>query len=262
VGFGDAILATGHAKPLYKEGQRIYFGTKQTRPDGEYELNEEVFRHNPYLATPDQYPDDLANDFKDCIFVDNYMGHRPYVGYRGGMTNVDWCHDYRAPVGDVWLLPEEIERGKQTFGEDYILIEPHTKNTVGGNKNWLWGRWQEVADRLDGDVLQNGTPKKKLRDVRREPMPSFRDALVAVKNAKLVITTQGGLHVAAAALGTPAVAIWGEYAHPRNLGYENHVNFYAGDKKPCGNIVECSGCVQAMKRITVDMVVDAANSLC
>ena len=258
MGFGDAILATGHARPLYDKAERIYFGTEKY---AEYETD--VYANNPHLGTPEQYKVDQANGFKDCAFVENYMGHRPYVAH-GGTTHVVWNKEYRAPKGDIYLTPDELRRGKALYGERYILIEPHTKNTVGGNKCWLWDRWQEVADILgrDHELLQNGTPKKKLRGVRFVEMVEFRDALVAVAGAKLVVTTQGGLHVAAAALGVPAVVLWGEYAHPRNLGYEDHVNLYTGGDEPCGRTVECAGCVQAMREITVDMVVDGANRLC
>ncbi len=192
------------------------------------------------------------------------MGHRPYV-VSGGTTCVVWNKEYRAPKGDIHLSPDELRRGKALYGERYILIEPHTKNTVSGNKCWIWDRWQEVATRLNEiegyDVLQNGTPKKKLKGVRHVPMPEFRDALIAIAGAKLVITTQGGLHVAAAALDVPCVTLWGEYAHPRNLGYEDQVNLYTGGPEPCGRTVECGGCIQAMRDITVDMVVDGCRTL-
>lgn len=271
MGWGDSILATGHAKPLYEEGKRIYF----TKPDSahfkhclkegyiEWAMGEDVYMNNPYLGTDKTWEGDAKAGFKDCKFVENHFGNRPYVK-SGGTSKVIWTPDYKAPVGDIWLTPEEIERGKKDYGEGYVLVEPHTKNTVGGNKAWIWPRWQEVADILlakGDDVLQNGTPKKRLQNVRYIPMLEYRDALIAVANAKMVITTQGGLHVAAAALGVPAVVIWGEYAHPRNLGYDNHVNLYTGGPDPCGHTVECPGCVQAMRETTVEMVIDGADSL-
>ena len=136
---------------------------------------------------------------------------------------------------------------------------------VGGNKDWYWDRWQEVADTLiaEGhDLLQNGIPgKKRLRGVRTVEMPEYRDALVAIVGAKMVLCAQGGLHVASAALDKPAVVIWGEYAHPRNLGYDTHINLYTGGEYPCGHTVECPGCREAMNKITPGMVIDAARSL-
>jgi ADP-heptose:LPS heptosyltransferase len=258
MGFGDSLLATGHAKPLYDKDKRIYFG------NGNYmEYEDDVYVNNPYLGTPEQFDEDRKKDFENCIWIDNYMGHRPYVR-QGGTSNVIWNHDYRAPRGDVWLTDQEIEWGKKNYGEGYILVEPHTKNTVSGNKAWIWDRWQEVTSELIAkgeDVLQNGSPKKRLNKSRYVAMLEFRHALIAVANCKMVVTTQGGLHVAAAALNKPAVVLWGEYAHPRNLGYEEHVNLYKGGEFPCGVTVECKGCHQAMKETTVEMVLDGVNSL-
>jgi ADP-heptose:LPS heptosyltransferase len=269
MGWGDSILATGHAKEIHEEGKRVYF----TKPDTphfkacvekgyfEWEMGEDVYMHNPRLGTPETWKEDLKDGFKDAQFVYNCFGNRPYVKH-GGNTQVIWNHDYRAPVGEIWLTQEEQEF--DGYGKDYIFIEPHTKRMVGGNKDYFWDRWQEIADELskDFDVLQNGIPgKKRLKNVRCVEMPEYRDALIAVANSRLVLCAQGGLHVAAAAFSKPAVVIWGEYAHPRNLGYDSHINLYTGGDVPCGHTIECPGCRAAMNRITPGMVIDAARSL-
>jgi ADP-heptose:LPS heptosyltransferase len=65
---------------------------------------------------------------------------------------------------------------------------------------------------------------------------------------------EGGLYHAAAALGIPAVAIFGGWVSPANQGYdgEDIVNLYEhmNGESPCGQRVPCPHCRAALDRIT------------
>ena len=140
-----------------------------------------------------------------------------------------------------------------------ILIEPHIKGSFSGNKAWFWDRWQDVANKLP-NVMQIGDRNKKpLKNVKRVHTGDFRQALAVVSQASLVITTDGALHHAAAALGKPAVVLWGARTHPKILGYDSHVNLYTGAGESCGSMIPCKHCEDAMKRITVEMVLEAVS---
>lgn len=86
---------------------------------------------------------------------------------------------------------------------------------------------------------------------------TFRQACGALSGAKLYIGPEGGLHHAAAALGIPAVVIFGGFIHPRTTGYDLHTNLFVGDE-PCGSTNYCVHCVDAMASISVDEVFSAA----
>jgi ADP-heptose:LPS heptosyltransferase len=101
-------------------------------------------------------------------------------------------------------------------------------------------------------------PGRKLEGVTQVSTESFRDACSLLDRASFFLGTDGGLHHAAAALGKKAVVIWGGYTHPRNLGYDSHINLHSG-VEPCGNLAPCDHCKKAMDRITVDMVVNAVT---
>jgi ADP-heptose:LPS heptosyltransferase len=78
--------------------------------------------------------------------------------------------------------------------------------------------------------------------------------LAMVAQAKLVVTTDGMLHHAAAAFGVPAIVLWGGVVSPKILGYPTHINIWNG-AQPCGSYAEvCSHCREAMDSISVDQV--------
>jgi ADP-heptose:LPS heptosyltransferase len=86
---------------------------------------------------------------------------------------------------------------------------------------------------------------------------TFRQALAVLQGASLLVTTDGALHHAAAALGVPAVVIWGGFTSPKNLGYDSHTNLWTG-AHPCGIWkYECPHCRKALNAITPQQVIDA-----
>src|SRR5262249_52788187 len=88
---------------------------------------------------------------------------------------------------------------------------------------------------------------------------TFRDALCILSLARLYVGPEGGLHHAAAALGVPAVVIFGGFSSPRATGYPWHSNI-AAPGKPCGSIAYCAHCREAMASITVERVLEAARA--
>jgi ADP-heptose:LPS heptosyltransferase len=142
------------------------------------------------------------------------------------------------------------------------LIEPHTKSQeFSRNKEWPWDRWQEVVKRLDLPWVQLGNEESKSLDgVKRVVTKSFRDALGYINKASLVVTTDGALHHAAAALGKPAVVLWGGLAPWTVLGYSTHTNICKATSV-CGSIKSCSHCQKAMEAITVEDVIKAIDEM-
>ena len=82
------------------------------------------------------------------------------------------------------------------------------------------------------------------------------EACTALSGAAAAVLPEGGLHHAAAALGMPAVVIFGGMTSPANTGYDGHVNLFdpAGGESPCGQRVACAHCRAAMAAIRPDVV--------
>lgn len=183
------------------------------------------------------------------------MGARPYIDYtKTDEKRIAYNQNYRAEPGELYLTPEEIPED-----EDFVYIEPNTKGTFGNNKDWGFDRWQQVVDCLPHIRFIQGRGRQ-LRGVEQRNTKSFRHACGLLSKAKFLVGTDGGLHHAAAALGKPAVVVWGGLVSPKILGYDTHINLHSGTHS-CGSREPCPHCRKALDWVTVDMVVDAIHSL-
>lgn len=137
------------------------------------------------------------------------------------------------------------------------------------NKQWPVTRYKELSRLLidsgysvaqfrynppfgPGNILGSGVD---LLDT-----PSFRHSLALMKRAKFYVGPEGGLHHGAAAVGTPAVVIFGGYISPDITGYAHHYNHYVGGE-PCGSFQQCPHCSNAMALITVEQVFESCQQI-
>lgn len=229
-------MATGHAEEV---PGKVVFG------DGFKPYWDEVFEGNPKIA---------KNPSKETRWVQNYPGSRPYVTSIRPNKTYEINQSYRAPYGKLYLSEQEIGWAAEQVKGDYIVVEPYIKEPVGGflylGRNKEWDKWGELL-KLDYPWVQLGGNKAVTRHV---PTKSFRRALAMLSRAKLLVTTDGALHHAAAALGVPAIVLWGGVVSPKVLGYPTHTNIWNGAES-CGTFGhECPHCREAMKSISLDQV--------
>lgn len=200
----------------------------------------EVFEHNPRLT---------RRLTRDAVRLQNGPGVRPYIAQKLPDRWV-WKRWPIAP-GELFLTSEEHAFGRRHGGR--ILIEPNTK-VEGGNKAWLWERWQEVVDR-GGDFVQIGHPgTRPLNGVAVAETHSFRQACAVLAHSRAFVGTEGGLHHAAAALGVPAVVLFSEFIDPEITGYATQRSLRRAGEA-CGMRVPCAGCRASMEAITVEEVI-------
>jgi ADP-heptose:LPS heptosyltransferase len=109
-------------------------------------------------------------------------------------------------------------------------------------------------------VVQFAVGRDRLSGVRTLQTTSFRHSLAVLARAALVICPEGGLHHGAAAMGAPAVVLFGGFIPPQVTGYETHANL-TGGAKACGQLAPCQHCRAAMDAITVDAVIGASIEL-
>ena len=168
---------------------------------------------------------------------------------------------FRAPVGTV-NIPAHLQQwaAAKNVG-NLILLEPRVKGAFSSNnKAWAWDRWQAVA-RMRADFAQCAPAAPFLDNVRRIITPTFQRACAILAQARGIVTTSGGLHIAAAALGKPAIVLWGAFSSPENLGYTFQRNFYRPDPEGLGQRKPHPACVAAMERITVAQVIAAIDEV-
>jgi hypothetical protein len=238
MGYGDCLIATGIAKKAKQKhpGKPICIG------DGNSVEWSEVYENLGYSREV----------VPGCIWVHSHKSFRPYVDIAS--TTKDkfvWKRDFRVSPGEIVFSPEELHWEQTGFA----YIEPNIKGWLGPNKDWGFDNWQELVLLFPAVRWVQG-PGRKLNNVEQVETRSFRDACALLSRADFFVGTDGGLHHAAAALGKPAVVVWGGFTSPQTLGYDTHENVHAGGNG-CGTVGPCAHCAEAMKKIPVSRVVKA-----
>lgn len=245
------------AKGAAARGKRVAFG------DGAkiiWDINsEQIFRGNPNIAPPG------AEGAGDLEWIGFHRGSRIYNKHDKQLHRWIWNYSFRPIPGEVYFSEEE-KGFADRFGSGFVVIEPNVprQKSVAPNKQWPLVRYDAVAETLRRqgvEVFQfvHG-PGHALSAAKAIKTPTFRHALAVLARAALYIGPEGGLHHGAAAVDTKAVVIFGGFIPPEVTGYDFHVNL-TGGAKACGSLRGCIHCRHAMRAITVDEVLRAAEGV-
>jgi hypothetical protein len=188
-----------------------------------------------------------------AIEIINGAGCRPYIRYpftSEGHQYTGWrARDHR-PVIAPKLAGERRDEG-------FVYIEPTIKAMANPNK--AWHGWQAVVEALPQvRFVQCGVDRATRLaggNVYFETSLDFIEAVQRLNQSSMYVGPEGGMHHAAAALGVPAIVIFGGSPSIEATGYPDHINF--GVDKPCGRWERCAHCDDVMASITVDKVVGA-----
>lgn len=207
MGFGDDIMVTARVRALYAENPvPVLISGLDKRPRWS-----EIWENNPKIA---RRPDSAGQ-----VICDG-PGARPYLDYSRLTHQRYFFKEIDLQPGEIFLTEKEMSRTAP-----FVFIEPHVRSDVRPNKDWGFQRFQElVGIRTELPWAQCDYGRPLLEGVRVIPTTSFREACGVMSGAIAAVMVEGGLHHAAAALGIPAVVIFGAYIPPAITGYENHVN--------------------------------------
>lgn len=223
----------------------------------------DMWEGNPAIASPAYVASGQPH-----ARITNGVGCRPYIRYpftaQHGLRFSDWrARDF---VGRLYLTDAEVARGdaiRRDVGP-FLLLEPDVKPLSTQNKAWGRERYTAlVASVPDVTFIRAyGDECQSFEGVRNIRTRTFRDACGILAASGGYVGNEGGFHHAAAALGKPAVVVFGGFISPQTTGYPTHVNLYDnGIGSPCGRWQHCTHCEQAMARITVEEMADAVQQL-
>jgi hypothetical protein len=257
MGLGDNLMATGMAKGAAQRGKRIAFGNGSNILWDQHSAS--IFQGNLNIAAPGSERD------SDLEWVPFYKGNRIYNDHDKINQKWIWNYDFKAIPGEVFFTDEELSFAKK-IGKDFIIIEPHVPTYKGcaPNKTWPLQRYANTVDLLKRkgfNVQQFHHNAAPLPGVGTTSAPSFRHALAVLARAALYIGPEGGLHHGAAAVGIPAVVIFGGFIPPSVTGYDTHINLTGGATDFCGSLTSCSHCQSAMEAIKSKHVYHAAKEI-
>jgi len=252
MGLGDEIMVTGEARRLQRRDPR---SVAVAGADGRARWHA-LWRGNPRLAGPAEVAAGAA-----VQWLVNHPGRRPY--HAKVTAERFFFSAWRATPGELFF-----DAGERAFAAaqpaPFVVVEPAIKASASPNKDWGFERFQRVVARRAGlPWLQLGAAgTRRLAGVRHLVTPDFRRAAAVLGRARAYLGPEGGLHHAAAALGVPAVVIFGAFTAPANTGYAGHLNIYRphGDG-PCGRRRPCPDCAERLAAITPDEVAAALDRL-
>jgi ADP-heptose:LPS heptosyltransferase len=242
------------ARGAKARGKRIAFGDGKRIIWGPW--SEIIFRGNPNIARPGE---ERASDID---WIAHHKGHRLYNSLSPDRSRWLWNMDFRPTPGEMFFDATELAFA-EAYGAGFVLIEPNVPwaKSVAPNKDWGRARYQTIADRLIAEgrrVIQFAHGRDRLSGAAPVSAPDFRHALAVLSRASLYIGPEGGLHHGAAAVGVPAVVLFGGFIPPQVTGYPTHTNL-TGGARACGSLNRCDHCRAAMDAISVDEVMAAAE---
>lgn len=200
----------------------------------------------------------LSNPFVDVIGHEN---NGVFLGYPDPIHQVwpkkhhiisDWeivCEAYNLRTRQPDLHPEIywLDKGRPSTG----MIGVQVMHKGHWHNKKVWPKFDELANR-PGPF---------------EAIPFFHDFNLLVEyiaSCKAVVCAEGGISHIAKAVGTPAIVIYGGFAHPDWNGYKEQINIcnekwcsYCYDPTPCKNKIERL----CMKEITVVQVLHSIDGL-
>jgi ADP-heptose:LPS heptosyltransferase len=204
---------------------------------------------NPRIAHHEE-----KGDFQVLIARDEH-DLRPYHLQK---TALRWYFnpDFRPDVGEIYFTDQE-----RHFGAHYpnrIILEPHIKSNASPNKRWPWVRWNKLAwlmQKAGMRVTQLGPIGTQILDGAEHIVTKdFRTAAAVLMHARAAVLPEGGLHHAAAALGVPAVVLFGGLTPVELTGYPMHINIGASFGDECGMRTLCEHCKAWMESIKPEKV--------
>ncbi len=251
MGWGDEIMVSGIARRLQQRDPRP---VRVRDRKGRIRWSD-AWRGNPRFAAPDHRG--------PVQVLVNGPGARPYID---GWSATRWrWRDWICATGELHLDADERAFGRAHAGR--VVIEPALKGGASPNKDWGAPRWRELAARLraDGHRVARFASGDEPAGVDADGTeviraPNFRHAAAVLAHADAAALPEGGLHHAAAALGTPSVVLFGGFISPRQTGYAHQVNFFTGGE-PCGARRPCAHCRDAMARIAPRAVAATLSQL-
>lgn len=240
MGFGDELMVTGHVRVMQQRDPR------KVRLEYGKRLWNQVFDHNPRIARQDE-----RGDFQ--VYEARPGGLRPYC-MRKFVDRWMW-KDYTPNPGEIYFQPEELAEAEKHDPD--VVIEPNLKASASPNKDWGRDRWVHLAAMLRAagrrPVQLGPIGTQVISGAELIHTANFRLAAAILARARAAVLSEGGMHHAAAAVGVPAVVIFGGYISPRQTGYHSHINLFTGGE-PCGWRIPCRHCKRAMQDIPPDKV--------
>lgn len=129
--------------------------------------------------------------------------------------------------------------------EDFITIEPCSKDNYTPNRVYSLEKWQHVVNALKNKIkiVQIGNSNVSLENVvNLSGKTSFFEAAGIIGRSKLFLSSEGGLVHAATTTNTTSIVILTGYQTKKMVAYPQNINISIATHGPCGLKRVCGEC--------------------
>lgn len=280
MGYGDEIIASFVVSEVGKRfpDKKIAISKPNSFPMLRRwdKQQSQIYQNNPYLINPAAFGHIHKSDL---VYYPDWRGNRPRRFDKSIFSKkivplnpevFDWLDEkyytdeaghkrFKAYPGSIFFSEEEnskINHLKKKYG-DHILINTLSAST---NKDWGIANWSEFVKQISSRHKMIHPSKSKIDSLPFYETKSFRDLLMLISSVKAVVTTEGGVHHAAAALGIPAVVLFGGRMNVEMMGYQDHLNISINmGRTPCHcrSGASCEYCEKCWRNLSPLMVYES-----
>lgn len=263
-GLGDDLLLTSVAREFKKRntGRLVVFSQ---RPG--------IFKHNPDIARVINWGYPTVGRFRRWGYTAHVPQYARYDAYADRDINesahfiATMCRK-SGVQGKIALRPyiylTNKERKNGKYFESQAVI--HTAGLpLMKNKEWLTGRYQEVASAMAGRVqwiqlgMKNDPPVNGALDLRGKT--TLRESAAVLSQSGVFLGQAGLLMHLARAVDCRSVIVYGGREDPSISGYVANRNIIGKTEcSPCWQRTRCDYDRECMKMITVDEVIAAVET--
>ena len=252
MGLGDQLMAAGLAETEYRRDPTAGPVAIRAR-DGKLRWSS-LWDHNPALTFD-----------ADARFITCGAGALPYLQYPKPDGRFVFSTTYRARDHRTRIYLTEAElawaRDLTIALPPFVLIEPTPRDRQNSNRCWPLHQWNRLVTLLGSHGIPVYTfdhpHAARLTGVPALDSPTFRHACALMTRATLVISLEGGIPFATAALGVSTIVLWGGCISAPVLSYPEHHNLVdTHADTPCGWHRPCAHCEHAWARLQPTAVAD------
>lgn len=241
MGLGDEIMAAGEARKMREtDARKVCVVNKRGRPR----------KHPIWQMCPDMH--NPTRDHGGGQVCHNRPGNRPYIDYEKSTIRRWVWKDYQP-------TPARLNYGRAIPHKDSILIEPNIKHGAPPLKQW--GRWRELLKSGHKFVQVGPRGTQVLPGVKFIETRTLEESICHIAGMRAAVLPEGGLHHLAAALGLPAVVLFGAYITPRSTGYSFQRNLWTDMPEVTGWRIPHDLHRKAWAPITPELVLETLGEL-
>jgi len=266
MGIGGHLMWTPVIRELHKKhGKLIHLKNE----DGK----KEVWKNNPYISlifTPKTYNIHL-NDISYAVNSNKTTVVSEFINYDGHIINY-YLEELELPKLEVLkceLFFDEdeiktVEQLKVGLEADYVVIEPHSKLSYTPNRQYSLAKWQTVVNEISKyiQVVQISMHEPALDNtIKFIGTTNFRESVLLIEDAKVFISSEGGLVHGATCVDTPSVVPINSYIPQQLVKYPQNTYLSSSSHSPCGSYKECQRCLKEMNSITPESIIEAVKEI-